>query len=216
MIATRPAVLTERIHVFIATSDPVSRAGIASQLRAHHGLEIVDERQLDASVVALVVADQMDEEAAQSIRALKRRGLERVVLVVTRVDDSGLLSALEAGARGVLRRSQATPENLLEAVRAANGGEGALPPDLLGRLLDQVGRLQRQVLNPRGLSFAVLTDREIKVLKLLAEGLDTAEVGRRLYYSERTVKNIVHDVTSRMNLRNRTQAVAYALRQGLI
>jgi DNA-binding NarL/FixJ family response regulator len=72
------------------------------------------------------------------------------------------------------------------------------------------------VLNPRGLSFAVLTDREIKVLKLLADGLDTAEVGRRLFYSERTVKNIVHDVTSRLNLRNRTQAVAYALRQGLI
>jgi DNA-binding NarL/FixJ family response regulator len=62
----------------------------------------------------------------------------------------------------------------------------------------------------------VLTDREIKVLKLLADGLDTAEVGRRLFYSERTVKNIVHDVTSRLNLRNRTQAVAYALRQGLI
>jgi DNA-binding NarL/FixJ family response regulator len=216
VIATRPTLITERIHVYIATSDPVSRAGIASQLRAHHGLEIVDERQLDSASVALVVADQMDEEAAQSIRALKRRGLERVVLVVTRVDDSGLLSALEAGARGVLRRSQATPENLLEAVRAAAGGEGALSPDLLGRLLDQVGRLQRQVLNPRGLSFAVLTDREIKVLKLLAEGLDTAEVGRRLFYSERTVKNIVHDVTSRLNLRNRTQAVAYALRQGLI
>jgi DNA-binding NarL/FixJ family response regulator len=216
VIATRPTILVERIHVYIATSDPVSRAGIASQLRAHHGLEIVDERELDAGVVALVVADQMDEEAAQTIRALKRRGLERVVLVVTRVDDSGLLSALEAGARGVLRRNQATPENLLEAVRAAAGGEGALPPDLLGRLLDQVGRLQRQVLNPRGLSFAVLTDREVKVLKLLAEGLDTAEVGRRLFYSERTVKNIVHDVTSRLNLRNRTQAVAYALRQGLI
>ena len=62
----------------------------------------------------------------------------------------------------------------------------------------------------------MLTDREIKVLKLLADGQDTAEVGRRLFYSERTVKNIVHDVTSRLNLRNRTQAVAYALRQGLI
>ncbi len=215
MIA-RPSVLTERIQVYVATSDPVSRAGIASQLRGHHGLETVEERQLDASVVALVVSDQVDEDCAQTIRTLKRRGVERVVLIVTRVDDNGLLSALEAGARGVLRRSQTTPDNLLEAVRAAASGEGALPPDLLGRLLDQVGRLQRQVLNPRGLTFAVLTDREIKVLKLLAEGLDTAEVGRRLYYSERTVKNIVHDVTSRLNLRNRTQAVAYALRQGLI
>ena len=216
MIATRPTVLTDRIHVFVAATDPVSRAGIASQLRGHHGVDMVDERQLSAGVVALVVADQMDEETAQVIRSLKRRGIERVVLVVTRVDDSGLLSALEAGARGVLRRSQATTDNLYQAVSAASGGEGALPPDLLGRLLDQVGRLQQQVLNPRGLTFAVLTDREIKVLKLLAEGLDTAEVGRRLFYSERTVKNIVHDVTSRLNLRNRTQAVAYALRQGLI
>jgi DNA-binding NarL/FixJ family response regulator len=54
------------------------------------------------------------------------------------------------------------------------------------------------------------------VLRLLADGHDTAEVGRQLYYSERTVKNIVHDVTSRLDLRNRTHAVAYALRQGLI
>ena len=216
MIATRPTVLTDRIQVFVAATDPVSRAGIASQLRGHHGVDMVEERQLNPGVVALVVADQMDEETAQVIRSLKRRGIERVVLVVTRVDDSGLLSALEAGARGVLRRSQATTDNLYQAVSAASGGEGALPPDLLGRLLDQVGRLQQQVLNPRGLTFAVLTDREIKVLKLLAEGLDTAEVGRRLFYSERTVKNIVHDVTSRLNLRNRTQAVAYALRQGLI
>lgn len=215
-MAGRPVASTERIQVFVAATDPVSRAGIASQLRSHHELEIVEERQVDAQVVALVVADQMDEATAQIIRSLKRRGVERVVLVVTRVDDTGLLSALEAGARGVLRRNEATPEHLAEAIRAAAGGEGALSPDLLGRLLDQVGRLQQQVLNPRGLSFAVLTDREIRVLKLLAEGFDTTEVGRQLFHSERTVKNIVHDVTSRLNLRNRTQAVAYALRQGLI
>jgi DNA-binding NarL/FixJ family response regulator len=216
MIATRPSVLTDRRRVFVAGSDPVSRAGLASQLRSNRGLEAVEEGQIDADVVALVVADQMDDETAQTIRTLKRRGVERVVLIITRVDDTGLLSALEAGARGVLRRNQATPENLFEAIRAVATGEGALSPDLLGRLLDQVGRLQRQVLNPRGLSFAVLTDREIKVLKLIADGLETAEVGRRLFYSERTIKNIVHDVTKRLNLRNRTEAVAYALREGLI
>ena len=52
--------------------------------------------------------------------------------------------------------------------------------------------------------------------RLLAEGFDTAEVGERLFYSERTVKNIIHDVTSRLELRNRTHAVAYAIREGLI
>jgi DNA-binding CsgD family transcriptional regulator len=72
------------------------------------------------------------------------------------------------------------------------------------------------VLSPRGLSFSGLSDREVDVLKLLADGHDTAEVARRLAYSERTVKNVLQDVTRRHNLRNRTHAVAYALRQGLI
>ena len=72
------------------------------------------------------------------------------------------------------------------------------------------------MLHPRGLTFAGLTEREVGVLRLLAEGLDTAEVGRRLFFSERTVKNVIHDITSRLDLRNRTHAVAYAIRQGLI
>jgi len=72
------------------------------------------------------------------------------------------------------------------------------------------------VLTPRGLSFTGLTEREVDVLKLLADGFDTTEVATRLCYSERTVKNVVQDITRRHNLRNRTHAVAYALRQGLI
>jgi DNA-binding NarL/FixJ family response regulator len=216
VIETRPSVLTDRTRVFVAASDPVSRAGIASQLGSDRGMETVEERQVNADVVALVVGDQMDEKTAQAIRDLRRRGVERIVLIVTRVSNSGLVSALNSGVSRVIRRSEATALNLSEAIRAAAVGEGALPPDLLGRLLDQVGRLERSVLIPSGSSFAVLTDREIKALELLADGLDTAEVGRRLFCSERTVKNIVHHVTSRLKLRNRTQAVAYALKHGLI
>jgi DNA-binding NarL/FixJ family response regulator len=205
----------ERIEVFISACDPISRDGIASQLRGH-GVELVDERNLHREVVALVVVEEIDEESARQIRSLKLRGIERLVVIVTKVEDGGLLAAVEAGANGVLKRSQSTGPNLLQTVRTAAAGDGVLPPDLLGRLLGQVGRLQRQVLNPRGLTFAGMTDREVKVLKMLADGHDTAEVGRGLYLSERTVKNIIHDVTSRLNLRNRTHAVAYALRQGLI
>ena len=138
------------------------------------------------------------------------------MLVVSRLDDVGLLTATEEGVSGVLRRSGADTSSLSRTIRAVAVGNGSLPPDLLGRLLAQVGQLQRHVLGPRGLTFSGLTERELNVLKLLAEGLDTAEVGRRLFYSERTVKNIVHDLTSRLELRNRTHAVAYAIRQGLI
>jgi DNA-binding NarL/FixJ family response regulator len=216
MIASRAVGLLERISVYVHADDPISRAGVASQLRGHSGLRMVEQPDSCDDGVALVVAEEMDEQAARAIRSLRRRGAQRVVLVVSRVDGASLLAAVEAGASGLVRRGQVTPETLIGAIRSAAAGDGTVPPDLLGSLLEQVGRLQRNVLSPRGLTISGLTEREVRVLKLLAEGLDTAEVARELYYSDRTVKNILHDVTSRLNLRNRTHAVAYAIRQGLI
>ena len=66
------------------------------------------------------------------------------------------------------------------------------------------------------MTLAGLAEREIEVLRLVAEGLDTNEIAHRMCYSERTVKNVIHDVTTRLQLRNRSHAVAYAMRQGLI
>jgi DNA-binding NarL/FixJ family response regulator len=210
------ALPAERTSVYIAAEDPVSRAGAAYQLRSAHDLRVVSEDQVGPDTVALVIADEVDDLTAQGIRSLRARGVERIVLLVTRVDDQSLLLALEAGVGGVLKRSQASVRNITASIAAVAAGEGMLPPDMLGRLLDQVGRLQRQVLAPRGLTIRGLTEREVSVLRLLAEGLDTAEVGKQLFYSERTVKNIVHDITSRLELRNRTHAVAFAIKQGLI
>jgi DNA-binding NarL/FixJ family response regulator len=207
----------DTIVVVVSAADPLSRAGIVSQLRASQGFSVsADDSAAGPDAVALVVADDIDDAVATQIRSLRGRGVGRVVLLASRVDDKGLLAAAEAGVSGVIRRSDATARNLASAIRAASAGEGTLPPDLLGRLLRQVGQLQRQVLSPRGLTFLGLSEREMKVLRLLSEGLDTAEVGQRLFYSERTVKNIIHDVTSRLELRNRTHAVAYAIREGLI
>jgi DNA-binding NarL/FixJ family response regulator len=104
----------------------------------------------------------------------------------------------------------------VRTIRRVAAGDGEIPPDLLGRLLDQLGRLQRQVLAPRGLTFAGLAPREIEVLRLVADGYDTAEIAERMSYSERTVKNVLHDLTTRLQLRNRSHAVAYAVREGLI
>ena len=205
-----------RIDVCVAADDPLSRAGTIAQLRGAAGIRVVDDEQVAESGVALVVADEVDTEALRAIRSLKLRGLAGVALLVTRLDDRGLLAAVEAGVGGVLRRSQATVGNVVATIRAVAAGEGALPPDMLARLLDQVGHLQRQVLAPRGLTFSGLTERELEVLKLLADGYDTSEVSGKLYYSERTVKNIIHDITSRLELRNRTHAVAYAIKAGLI
>ncbi len=215
-MVAEPIALKAHIPVIVCAADPLSRAGIVSQLRKAQGFLVVSEEEAPEGAVALVVADEVEATVTGQLRALRGHGVSRVVLLVSRVDDKALLAAAEAGVTGVVRRSEATPGNLSAAIRSAAAGEGSLPPDLLGRLLRQVGQLQRQVLSPRGLTLSGLTERETAVLRLLAEGLDTAEVGRHLFYSERTVKNIIHDVTSRLELRNRAHAVAYAIREGLI
>jgi len=207
---------TSRIDVSVWAPDPLSRAGTVAQLRHAPGLRVLQDGQDAEGAVALVIADEVDAETLLVIRTLRRSGAVGTALLVTRLDDRGLLSAVEAGVAGILRRNQATMPNIVATIRSVAAGEGTVPPDMLARLMTQVGTLQRQVLAPRGLTFSGLTERELSVLKLLAEGFDTNEVGSQLFYSERTVKNIIHDVTSRLELRNRTHAVAYAIKQGLI
>ncbi len=166
--------------------------------------------------MAVVVADAVDEQTVRVLKALQRGGVPRLVLVASFVEANDLVMAVQAGVSGVLRRAEASIDRLLSVILSAAAGEGTVPPDLLGRLLEQVGRLQRQVLDPRGLTFAGLSGREIEVLRLVAEGHDTREIATRLCYSERTVKNVLHEITTRLQLRNRSHAVAYAMREGLI
>jgi DNA-binding NarL/FixJ family response regulator len=208
--------MAERSSVFVYAADPILEAGVAAQLAACPSLRVVGRADPDAAEVAVVVVDEVDDDAARVIRALQRPDGPRVVVVATRLDDAGLLAAVEAGACALLRRGEATAAALEGAVRAAAAGDGSVPGDLLARLLDQVGRLKRQVLDPRGIAMSGLSEREASVLRLVAEGLETGEIARRLSYSERTIKNVIHDVTTRLGLRNRSHAVAFALREGLI
>lgn len=208
--------MTGRVSVFVYAADPVSAAGVVSELRLRPEVLVVDDTDIDQAEVAVVVADEVDPVTVRTVRAIQRNGCPRVVMVVTRLDDAGLLAAVEAGACGMLRRGDAVPERVAAAVITAAKGDGSVPPDLLGRLLDQMSRLQRQVLAPRGLSLSGFTDREVDILRLLADGWDTATIASQLAYSERTVKQVIHDLTTRLQLRNRSHAVAYAVRQGVI
>ncbi len=208
--------MSQRIPVFVYATDPVSQAGISAQLRGRPELHLLEDSDVDSATVAIVIVDDVDGETARIVTAIQRNGCPRVVLVATRLDDAAVLAAVEAGACALLRRSEASPERLATAVQAAAAGDGNVPPDLLGRLLAQVSRLQRDVLAPRGLTLSGLGSREIEVLRLVADGLDTNEIADKLCYSERTVKNVIHDVTTRLNLRNRSHAVAYAMRLGLL
>jgi DNA-binding NarL/FixJ family response regulator len=206
----------ERIPVYVHTDDPISQVGVVGQLRPRPEVAVLPAEELSRARVAVVVTDRVTEETLRVLRAFSRGSSLRSILVASQLDESDLVAAVECGTAGMLRRHEATPDRLIAVIASAAAGEGAVPPDLLGRLLEQVGELQRQVLSPRGLTFSGLADREVEVLRLVADGLDTAEIATKLAYSQRTVKNVLHGMTSRLQLKNRSHAVAYALRHGLI
>lgn len=213
---TGKAPVDRRIPVAIEARDPITIAGVISQLRPRPEITLTQPDAEPPPQVMILLADTIDEEALTALRRIQRTTSCRTLLVTTGIDEQALLNAAEYGTGGVVRRADATPEHLVKAIEHVAQGDGHLPPDLLGRLLNKVGHLQSQILTPRGLHLTGMTEREINVLRLVSEGCDTPAIAAKLGYSERTIKNALHEVMTRLHLRNRSHAVAYAMRQGLI
>lgn len=211
----RPAVLVE-----IQATDPISRVGIVQQLLQTPGIQIVAEHASPSSrsaAVAVVVADVVDDLTVQMLRRLSRERAGKVVLVAGRIGEPALLDVVECGVAAVLWRRQADVDRLGRGVLTAAQGNRELPADLLNQVLAELGRVRRSGGGgPPGAPTGRLTERETGVLRLVADGLDTGEIAARMAYSERTIKSVLAGLTSRLQLRNRAHAVAYALRAGYI
>lgn len=229
-----------RVTVSVHAADPLSRAGVVSHLLHQPAVEIVQDLSVAATRraeqaerergaesggeavgnVAIMPIDQFDEIAATELRRLVRGGEQRVVLIARDLREPELLAIVEYGVRAILWRHQTTPQRLLRAVQSAARGEGDLPPDLISRLLTQMGQQLRRSMEssaPVGVVPTLgMAPREVDVLRLVAEGQDTRQISEKLAYSERTVKNILHALMTRLQLHNRAHAVAYALREGYI
>jgi DNA-binding NarL/FixJ family response regulator len=186
--------------------ESVADAGSVREALAHPALEEAD----------VVLVDHDVSGGHEFIRKLRDSGSARVIVCSSGCDEHVVLSSVQAGAIGYLSKDTLTHEALAAGVRAAAAGAGVMTPEALGSLLRNVSRVSREMLEPRGLSFSRLTTREQMVLRLVAEGHPTREVADRLSYSERTIKNVVHDVITKLNARTRSQAVAEAVRAGLI
>ncbi|MFF1917031.1 LuxR C-terminal-related transcriptional regulator [Streptomyces sp. NPDC058239] len=163
-----------------------------------------------------MVADTVSDDVLVLLRHTRRTSTTRTVLIVADFSEQAVFRAVGCGVAGVVPRSEATPEHLIHVIQAVARGDGYMPPNLLGSLMAEVGTLQENVLRPQGLHFTGLAPREIDVLRLVAEGHDTEAIAKQLAYSERTIKNVLHELMTRLQLRNRSHAVAYAMRQGLL
>jgi DNA-binding NarL/FixJ family response regulator len=207
------------VEVAVMASEPLVAEGVAAYLRACPGIVPVPPDHLDRARVVLVIDGQVSDKTLLVIQhaAEKSPGTDRrFVLVCDGIREHQLLRALSWGLVSVLPRQDAGYQQIVRALVNAHDGRVELPRDAHGWLEERIRSVQRDVLAPHGLSLAGLYSREVEVLRLLAEGLDTAEVAQRLNYSERTVRNIIHGVLTRLKLRNRAHAVAFALRSGVM
>jgi len=208
------------VKLFVLDTHTIYRRGLVACLDLLEEVESVAEaeRVRDAwehsalFEADIVLVDPSLPGGADFVTGVRETVGARVIVCASESGQDAALSALQAGAAGYLRKDELTPETLATAVSAAANGTGVVSPDLLGRLLDGAasnGADSRPVA-------ARLTDREQQVLALIAAGHPTREVAQELSYSERTVKNVLHDVVTKLNARSRSQAVAFAVREGLI
>ncbi|MFI6147883.1 response regulator [Streptomyces sp. NPDC051109] len=208
------------IRILLADDHPVVREGLRGMLSAEPDLEVVAEAsngpQAEALAAELVPGGLdlilMDlrmpgGDGVESIARISAAGLPvRVVVLTTYENDRDILRAVEAGAAGYLLKDTARAE-LADAIRAAVRGETVLAPSVAGRLVD---RLRTRPERPR------LSDREVAVLRLVAEGATNAEIGRRLFVAESTVKTHLLRVFGKLEVADRTAAVTTAMRHGLL
>jgi DNA-binding NarL/FixJ family response regulator len=210
------------IRVLVADDQELIRSGLRTVLEADGGFDVVAEAADGAEAVARARRTQPDvalvdvrmpgTDGIEATRQIAARVPSTRVLILTTYDlDEYVYAALTAGASGFLLKSVPTPQ-LVQGIRVVAEGAALLAPSLTRRLVER--HLAPAVPSPTALRG--LTDREREVLTLIARGLSNAEIAAELFVSEATVKTHVNHLLSKLQLRDRVQAVVLAYECGLV
>jgi NarL family two-component system response regulator LiaR len=205
LIADDHAIVREGQRALIETEPDMAVVG-----EAVDGVEAVDmARSLEPDVILLDLL-MPRKGGVEAIQEIKAHNPEARILVLTSfAEDEKVYAAIRAGALGYLLKD-ASPQEILAALREVHRGEPSLPPAIAHKLMSELQRTSN--LPP---TEDPLTERELEILKLVAQGLPNLEIAERLVISERTVRTHVSNILSKLHLANRTQAALYALREGL-
>jgi DNA-binding NarL/FixJ family response regulator len=206
----------DRIEVLVVEDHRMFAEALTAMLSSQPGIRVVGSTGTAAGAVAearrlaptVVLMDYRlpDGEGTAAARAIRaERPATRVLILTASAEESLLREVMRAGCSGIVTKGRSVPE-LVRAVRAAAAGETVIAPSVLARVM----AADRE--SPAGL----LSDREIEVLRLVADGLDTREVALRLDLSVHTVRNHLQSCIRKLGVHSKTQAVAAAIRRGII
>lgn len=214
--------MTKQITVLIVDDHKVVRRGVRAFLETQPDISVVGESGSGSEAIQLVVEHAPDVvlmdlvmpemDGVEATRRVKQASPRTQVIVLTSYhQDEYIFPAIRAGALSYLLKD-AEPEELADAVRKAADGEAVLHPRVAARVVQELHGARQDTPNP----FTELSERELEVLRLIADGMSNADIAEQLIISEKTVKSHVSNILSKLHLADRTQAAVYAWREGVV
>ena len=210
----------EIIRVLVVDDHTIIRKGIRAVLdlvpdvdlvgEAENGSQaVVKDQELSPDVILMdLMMPEMDGiECIKQIKA--KRPAARILVLTNFAGEEMIFPAIKAGAMGY-HLKDSTPEALIDAIRQVNRGVASLHPSIAKKLLEELQDAEK-----RSLSEEPLTQRELEILRLIAQGYENREIAGQLVISEATVRTHVSNILGKLHLASRTQAALYALREGL-
>jgi DNA-binding NarL/FixJ family response regulator len=214
----------EPIRVVVVDDQELFRRGLTMLLNVEDDIEVVGEAG-DGSTAADLAASAVPDVVLMDVRMPKQSGIEacqaikdvapnaRIIMLTVSDEEVDLYDAVKNGASGYLLKDSSIDE-VAQAVRLVADGQSLISPSMAIKLLDEFKQMSRsdrtQVPSPR------LTDRELEVLRYVAQGLNNREIAKQLFISENTVKNHVRNILEKLQLHSRMEAVMYAVREKLL
>jgi len=214
------------LRVLIVDDHALFRRGLRMVLEQESDVEVVGEAA-DGEEAVNVAQELMPDVILMDVRMPKRSGIEateeikdliphaRILMLTISEDESDLFDAIKAGASGYLLK-EISIEEVADAVRAVAAGQSRLSPSMASKLLTEFAAMSRRSEEPEQLPAPRLTDREMQVLRLVAQGLANREIAKQLFISENTVKNHIRNILEKLHLHSRMEAVVYAVREKLL
>ena len=219
-----PDMMSDAIRVLICDDHALFRRGLIMVLESEEGIDVVAEAE-DGEEAITKAEEAAPDVVLMDVRMPRMSGIEatraiadavptaKILMLTVSDEEEDLYEAVKAGATGYLLK-EISIEEVANAIRAVVTGQSLISPSMASKLLSEFNNLakqaQQKVLVPK------LTDRELQVLKLVAQGMSNREVAEDLFISENTVKNHVRNILEKLHLHSRMEAVVYAVREKLL